>query len=386
VTGPRLTAAPRYLHPGAWWCWALCLSAAATRTTNPLVLLLLVAAAGYVVIARHPNRDLYGASGLRSVGFFVRLGLVALAARLVFDVAFGDSLPGRVLIRLPSMPLPHWLTGLRIGGPVTLQSLIEASYVGLQLATLLVLIGAANTLASPRRLLRTLPGALYELGVAVTVALSFAPSLVDGAVRIRRARRLRGLADRGLRSWVGVALPVMQDALERSIALAAAMDSRGFGRRGAQSPHRRHLVGAGLVVGLIAVCASAYGLLATAAPAVLGVPLLVGGAVVAGAAVMAGGHSTSRSRYRPDPWRWPEWLTVAAGLIALAGIVAAGRVRPGSLQPSIYPLATPTAAWPVFVAVAAAVQPAWLTPAPPLARVRRAETMPQLAVVGRGAR
>jgi len=37
---------PRALHPGAWWLWALGLAAAASRTTNPLLLALVVAVAG----------------------------------------------------------------------------------------------------------------------------------------------------------------------------------------------------------------------------------------------------------------------------------------------------------------------------------------------------
>ena len=45
----------RWLHPGAWWAWALGLAAAASRTTNPLLLVLLVLAAGVVVNARRPD-------------------------------------------------------------------------------------------------------------------------------------------------------------------------------------------------------------------------------------------------------------------------------------------------------------------------------------------
>lgn len=33
---------PRDLHPGAWWVWALGLAAAASSTTNPVLLVLLV--------------------------------------------------------------------------------------------------------------------------------------------------------------------------------------------------------------------------------------------------------------------------------------------------------------------------------------------------------
>jgi energy-coupling factor transport system permease protein len=365
---------PRYVHPGAWWGWALCLGTASTRTTNPLILLLITAVAGFVVAARRPVQDFYGATGLRSFGFFLRLGLLVLVIRLVFEVIFGDGLPGYVLLRLPSVPLPSWLTGLRIGGPVTGQGLVSATYAGLQLAVLLAVVGAANALASPRRLLRALPGALYELGVAVTVALSFAPSLVGSAQRVRRARRLRGLPDRGLRSFAGVALPVLEDALERSIALAAAMDSRGFGRRGAVSGRRSAVIGGAVVAGLMMVAASAYGLLDTTSPAAAGLPLLVAGAVVAGSAVLLGGRTASRSRYRPDPWSRPEWITVASGLAVVVGVVLAGRWQAGSLHPSVYPLATPTLPWPALLGALLGLAPAWCTPQPPPPRHRGRDT------------
>ncbi|HTC69173.1 MAG TPA: hypothetical protein VK662_06365, partial [Acidothermaceae bacterium] len=67
------TARPaRPLHPGAWWAWSLALGAAATRTTNPLVLLLLIAVAGFTVAARRSPQS------ARSFGFFLRLGIVVL--------------------------------------------------------------------------------------------------------------------------------------------------------------------------------------------------------------------------------------------------------------------------------------------------------------------
>ena len=55
-------AVARWLHPGAWWLWALGLAAAATRTTNPLLLGLIVAVAAYVVAARRPTRPGRGRS------------------------------------------------------------------------------------------------------------------------------------------------------------------------------------------------------------------------------------------------------------------------------------------------------------------------------------
>lgn len=39
--------------------------------------------------------------------------------------------------------------------------------------------------------------------------------------------RLRGRSDRGAKALLSVGLPVLEGALERSVALAAAMDTRG---------------------------------------------------------------------------------------------------------------------------------------------------------------
>ncbi|MBO0517687.1 energy-coupling factor transporter transmembrane protein EcfT, partial [Streptomyces beijiangensis] len=66
-------------------------------------------------------------------------------------------------------------------------------------AALLICVGAATALANPARLLKSLPGALYEAGVAVVVAMTFAPNLVADVTRLRAARRLRGRLDTGVK-------------------------------------------------------------------------------------------------------------------------------------------------------------------------------------------
>ena len=76
----RATRLPRLLHPGAWWLWAAGLAVAASRTTNPLLLLLIVAVAGYVVAARRSPSP-----WARSFSVFLKLGLVVIAIRVVFQ-------------------------------------------------------------------------------------------------------------------------------------------------------------------------------------------------------------------------------------------------------------------------------------------------------------
>lgn len=357
-------AEPRNLHPGAWWLWAGGLAAVSSRTTNPLLLLLVVTVAGYVVVSRRTD-----APWARAYGFYLKLGLFVIAFRIVFGALFGAPVPGTVLVRLPEIALPEWAAGVRVGGEVTLESTIAAVYAGLQLATLLACVGAANALANPKRLLRSMPAALYEVAVAVVVALSFSPQLVEGVRRVRAARRLRGRPDRGLRGLRGVAMPVLEGALERSVDLAAAMDARGFGRAPTASASGVHrLVLPVTVGGLIGTCAGVYGLLDPEAPWALGVPTLIVGATLAIIGLWLGGRDAGRTRYRPDPWARAEWIVGGSGVLAAAVAFGASAAGVDLLAPVSSPLQAPALPVVPALAVLAAIVPAWLSPPPPQAR------------------
>ena len=350
---------PRALHPGAWWLWALGLATAASRTTNPWLLLLVLAVAGHVVTARRSD-----APWARSFVVFLKLGLIVIAIRVVAQTLFGAATPGSVLVDLPEVGLPAWAAGVTLGGPITDTALAAALVDGLRLATMLACIGAANALANPKRLLATVPAALYEVGVAVVVALSFAPSMVASVQRIRAARRLRGRPDRGVRSIVTVAMPVLEDALERSLALAAAMDSRGYGRRATVPVRTRRLTTVLTLLGLGATLVGLYGLLDGTGPAALGLPTLLLGIVVAAASLRAAGAGVTRTRYRPDPWAGPEWLTATTGAAAAVGTIVTSLAAPGALDPAPWPLLAVPLPAAATVGVLLALLPAWLTPPP----------------------
>ncbi|MFL6237982.1 MAG: energy-coupling factor transporter transmembrane component T [Actinomycetes bacterium] len=348
---------PRPLHPAAWWLWALCLAIAAMRTTNPLLLLLIAAVAGFVVAARRPN-----APWSKSYGAFVKLGLLVLLLRVLIEVLFGSGGPGRILVHLPGVPLPDWMAGVRIGGPVTGDQLARAAYDGLQLAVLLCCVGAANALASPARLLKLMPGALYEAGVAVTVALSFAPQAVASVSRIRAARRLRGRPSHGLQAWRGLAVPILEEALERSVDLAAAMDTRGFGRRGDVSTPVRVTTATLTLGGLITMTAASYFLVGQGASRAVALPLLVAGALAATFGLLLGGRRTKRTRYRPDPWRSPEWIVTFSGLSVVVLVSLVAHIDQAGLAPTTTPLVPPTLPLLATVGVLMGLLPAWAAP------------------------
>lgn len=348
---------PRPLHPGAWWLWALGMATAASRTTNPVTLVVFAAAVGCVVSFRRTD-----APWARGFNTYLRLALVILIVRIVFRVLIDGQFGTTVMFTLPELHLPSAAAGIRIGGPVSLQGMLAAVYDGVRLATLLLCLGAANVLADPKRLLKSLPAALHEMGVAVTVALTVAPQLIESGQRIRRARKLRGAV--GARKGVvrGILIPVLEDALDRSLVLAAAMDSRGYGRR-AEQPRRARLLTAGLVLsGVAGVCVGTYGVLDGTTPRVLGGPVLAVGCVVAVIGIRSGGRRVLRSVYRPDPWGAAEWMVVTCGLVAAGAMFLASSVDPNNLYPTLQPLRWPTLAILPAIGALVGVLPAVLAP------------------------
>lgn len=351
---------PRLLHPVAWWIWGAGLAAAASRTTNPFLLLLVIAVAAWAVLERH---EVGGRSPF--VAFLV-IGLFGVVFRIVMGIVLGTGVTGRVvLFRLPEVPLPDWAAGVRIGGPVTAEGLLAVTYEGLRLAAILACLGAAGTLASPRRLLRYLPATLYDVGTAVVVGLTYAPEMVSDAARVRAARRLRGHSGRGLREIARLVVPVLEGALERSLDLAASMESRGYGRAIRSSRRTRTAATVLTMVGLIGVVAGLYGLLDGSTPALLGLPLLALGMLLAGTALLIGARRDRRSGYRRDPWRAPEWIVAACGVVPAAVLVVAGHQGWTGIVPAQVPLALPALPVAAVLAILVAGIAPLAAPVPP---------------------
>lgn len=296
-------------HPWAWWGWALGIAAAASLGTNPLLNLLIAFGVVAVVLTRRTNDP-----WARSVGAYFALASMVLLVRLAFAVLVNGTGGEIVLFTLPSLPLPAWAAGIRLGGPVSAEPLLYVTYDSLRLGLMLVCLGAANALANPKRALKAVPAALYEASVALVIALSVAPQLVESTIRVRRARRLRGGADRGLRATTSLVIPVLSDAIDRSLALAAGMEARGFGRtRHEAAPSR--LGGVGLVLAMMALILGGFWLLA-GGPLAACAGLLAAGAVGVTVGLRAAGARSHVTRYRPDPWTPRDTGLVLAGLVA----------------------------------------------------------------------
>ena len=182
-------------------------------------------------------------------------------------------------------------------------------------------------------------------------------------VRVSSARRLRGHDEGRIAAFARSSGPVLDGGLERSIQLAAAMDSRGYGRSGQVTQHERRAQAGLVLAGFAGVLVGLYGLFDSAAPRLLGWPMLCGGVLLAVLGLRAAGRRSPRTAYRPDPWRWPEWLTAASGALVAGTFLA---WSPTALLVRTVPLTWPGLVLVPAVAVLVAVGPAFWTPPLPI--------------------
>ncbi|GLW89565.1 energy-coupling factor transporter transmembrane component T [Actinokineospora globicatena] len=355
---------PRELHPAAWWLWALGLAVAASRTTNPWLLGTILAVAGYVVVARRTD-----APWAMAFRMYLYLGAAIVFFRVFFRFVFGGAEGETILVRLPEIPLPEWAAGIRLLGAVSAESLLGGFYDGLRLATMVVCLGAANALANPKRLLKAMPPALYEVGTAVIVALSVFPQLAESVVRVRRARKLRGGGGKRFHVLRAIMIPVLDDALDRSLRLAASMDSRGYGRAGMVDARRRLVTGALMIIGLLGVCVGVYATLDGSTPRYLAGPFLAGGLVVGLLGFRTAGARVQRSRYRPGQWNLAEVVVALCGIAVAVVLFTTSSVDPTNLNPSLIILSWPMLSWAPLCGVLVGVLPAFLTPVPDTEKV-----------------
>ena len=304
-----LTAPRSAVHPLAWWGWALGVAIATTRSPGLASTGMLIAAV--VVVALLCRGD---SAFSRAFPAYLALAGGVVVVRIVFYVLVGLKSGTDVLVPLPHIPLPEWAAGIFLLGPVTASGLLSAVTAGLALAALLLCFGAAIALTDPQRTLRSLPASLHLLGTATVIAMTLAPHLVASWQRVRRAQGLRGLRLHGWSAVAATTSPVLQDALDRSITIAASMDSRGYARvhRGSSS-----VVLSLMLLALIGAALGSYALLDGTSPRWLSALLLGGGALAALLGSIIASRRIRTTRYRPD--RWGLWESVIAG----SGLAAA---------------------------------------------------------------
>ena len=235
------------------WGFFIALACAVIATGNVSVALGAVGLAALLVYLRREDGP-WGSSFKWSLV----AGLYLMVIRLITGILIGVPRPGTTLFIVPRVELPSWLPGIRIGGTVTWERLSSSLSEGLIIASVIALFGAANSVTSPRKLLRTLPTSLYQVGVALTIATTVLPQLVSSISRIRSAQFLRNGKKARISS---IALPLLEESLSRAIHLAQSMESRGYGTSRIRSRYRpipfkkidSLYLGVGTTVALLAV-------------------------------------------------------------------------------------------------------------------------------------
>ena len=344
------TAAPR-LHALTWTVWMVAAAVSVQIATSPLYVTIVLLVSVLVV-------EVHGRDGALARAFPVMVGLAAVFGLVRVAITALTTHSGiDVLCTLPHLTVPDWLGGFTVGGTIergaVLQSLAEAYAV----VGFVAVFAAWNSVVSHHEVLRAVPRAFHEPALVVTIAIAFVPSTIAAlrAVQLGDRARCGGTpARRGrLRRLI---VPVFEGGLERAIALAESMDSRGLGHQQATTAERR--TGWCTLGALLAMAAALVAMISQArtAAAVLGSI----GFVSFGAAVVLASRAEQRTRYRPRPVTRLDVVMIASCVVAVVGVAMASLRNDTTLHWAVSPLHVPGASPLVVIALAVLAVPALL--------------------------
>ena len=152
------------------------------------------------------------------------VGFVLL--RVVYRVVFGGaSGAGAVIVDLPRLRLDGPFSHITLFGPITTLGLGNAALSALPVAAVIVFFGLLNASINVQALFTRGAGRgpLRAISRSLVIAWATFPALVESVRRVRVARALRGQ-----RSIASLLVPIFEQTIERALALAAAMETRGF--------------------------------------------------------------------------------------------------------------------------------------------------------------
>lgn len=219
----------------AWSAAALTIS---LTTGNPVYRGLVVLIALNVLVALHRPRAL-----LRPLV----AGVCAAGVVATLITVFASHTGSHVLFRLPdAIPV--------LGGNVTLEALVFGLSTALGIAAAVMSGAALSVIVEPHEMVDALPRWLARSGAALGTALNLVPAVGRSATEIRDAQRMRGSSTGRIGDWPHVAVPVVLTAIEQSMALAEAMEARGYGAARRTHYVLQHWRGGDVLVAVLAVC------------------------------------------------------------------------------------------------------------------------------------
>jgi len=129
--------------------------------------------------------------------------------------------------------------------------------LALGIAAAVLAITPLSRVLHPHDLVDAFPAPLQRSAALIGAALNLVPAMARNAVAISEAQRMRGSSGARLRDWHAVAAPVVLSALDDSLQLAEAKDSRGFGngRRSQYRTARMGVAGAAVIAAAVSAVA-----------------------------------------------------------------------------------------------------------------------------------
>ena len=304
------------LHPLAWGAWLSAGIAMVFLTSNPLYVALILLSALVVYASRRTATR-------RALDVLLIAGVAIALVTIPLNLLTGSS-GATQMFDLPSVTLPGWLASVTFGGPVTAESLVYAGTHAMTIAAVLAMVCAFNAAVDHFKLLKYTPAGLAQLGVIVTISLLLVPETLRRVASLQEARRVRG-HDASLRSVPSLLLPMLGEALERSVQRAESLDARGFGRLALPANAGETLV-AGVCLAVSAASSFAYYYYpAWRIGSVSGLAIGLAGIVIVGLRQARRSGATRLSRDR---------VSTADGVVvagAIAGVVAMLVARAASL-------------------------------------------------------
>jgi energy-coupling factor transport system permease protein len=343
------------LHAVTWLIWALAAAFTVQLAPSPVYVAIVIGVCA-LVVELHAPRTAFSRAFPVILGLAVAFGLF----RVVLTALTSHGI-GAVWFALPSFQLPTVLGGFTVGGsiegPVVLQAAAEAFVI----VGVIAAFGAFNACASHYELVQSAPRAFHELGLVVTVGIAFVPSTILSIQAAREADRARTggrVVRRG--RLLRLVIPVLESGLERAVALAESMDSRGFARSTAA---REEQVSAWCGLGALVALGGAFiALVGRADAAALG--LSIAGSTLLVLAVFLASRATERVRYRPRPLTGADWFVRGISLLAPIAVGIAALADDSSLTWVAQPLAWPSVSVLPLIGTLFLLAPMLVRPAP----------------------
>lgn len=221
----------RATSPGAWCVWFAAVLLTLSVIKNPLYQIIMMAASAVCYMSADPGEDEAPAwSG------FLKLGATFFVLSLLYNILISHH--GETVMAA----LPEWIPV--IGGPLTAEAAVFGLVFGLTFMNGLIAFAVLNAQAGGAELINLLPRRMRSAATVVSITFNYIPSTAEAAREIREAQEIRGLAySTGVAGQVrragALITPLVIMGLEKSVATAESMESRGYGNASKTAPPRR---------------------------------------------------------------------------------------------------------------------------------------------------